>query len=183
MTRPSLSSIATVFTRYSNFTVGGAGATIGVLQQEVLVKRAWINHNQFNLCYGVASLAPGTNLLAFCTGIGWLVRGWAGAVVALIAASLPCSVIAVGITILFEVWTKNTLMRAAMRGALASAVGIIFYTCWQLLGPSIRRSNVLRIVLIAVVSVVLQSVFSVPPVWVILLAALAGAVWPKESAA
>jgi chromate transporter len=181
--RPTLIAIASVFTRYSNFTVGGAGATIGVLQKEVQDKRAWINHDQFNLCYGVSTLAPGTNLLAFCTGIGWLVRGWRGAVAALTAASLPCSVIAVVVTILVEVWTKNSLMKSAMRGALASAVGIIFYTCWQLLGPSIRRTNALRMGVIAVAAVVLQTVFSISPVWVVILAALAGAVWPKEAGA
>ena len=181
--RPRLLSVAAVFTRYGNFTIGGAGATIGVLQKELQEKRAWINHDQFNLCYGVSTLAPGTNLLAFCTGLGWLLRGWRGALIAQIAASLPCSLIAVAVTIAFEIWTKNSLMKAAMHGALASAVGIIFYTCWQLLGPSIRRTNALRMGLIAVAAVVLQTVFSIAPVWVVILAALAGAVWPKEAGA
>jgi chromate transporter len=34
-------------------------------------------------------LTPGTNLLAFCTGIGWLLRGLSGALIALLAASVP----------------------------------------------------------------------------------------------
>lgn len=181
--RPRLLSLATVFARYGNFTVGGAGATIGVLQKEVQEKRGWINHTQFNLSYGVSSLAPGTNLLAFCTGIGWLARGWRGAVVALAAASLPCSVITVVVTVLFEVWTKNSLMKSAMRGALASAVGIIFYTCWQLLGPGIRRANVVRMCLVAVGAVLLQTVVLVSPVWVVVLAAAVGAVWPTPKEA
>ncbi len=178
--RPRLRSLALAFVRYGNFTVGGAGATIGVLQKEVQEKRRWITGNQFNLCYGISALAPGTNLLAFCTGIGWVARGWRGAVAALTAASLPCSVITVVVTMLFEAWTKNSLMKSAMRGALAAAVGIIFYTCWQLLGPAIRRSNVVRMSLVAVGAVLLQTVVSISPVWVVLLAAAVGTVWPLE---
>jgi chromate transporter len=33
------------------------------------------------------------SILAFCTGVGWLLRGMAGAVIALLAASIPCAII------------------------------------------------------------------------------------------
>ena len=38
---------------------------------------------------------PGTNLLAFCTAAGWTSRRWLGAIVALLASSIPCSLLVV----------------------------------------------------------------------------------------
>lgn len=39
-------------------------------------------------------------MLAFCTGVGWLVRGLPGALVALVAASVPCAIMVVALTAL-----------------------------------------------------------------------------------
>ena len=81
--QPRLGEIAAVFARYGNLTFGGGSATIGVLQHEIETKRLWITREQFQLCYGFSRVTPGTNLLAFCTAVGLLARGWAGACVAL----------------------------------------------------------------------------------------------------
>ena len=177
---PRLGEIASVFARYANLTFGGGSATIAVLQHEIEAKRPWITRDQFRLCYGLSRLTPGTNLLAFCTAAGWLMRGWSGAAAALVAASLPCSLIAVAVTALFEVWTRNPWAKAALHGALAAAIGIIFYTCWHLTRSNLRRSNWVRIVCVLAGSIVLQSLFALAPIRVLLLAALVGAIWVKE---
>jgi chromate transporter len=180
-TLPRLGEIAGVFARYANLTFGGGSATIGVLQHEIETKRPWITRDQFRLCYGLSRLTPGTNLLAFCTAVGWLGRGWPGAVVALAAASLPCSLIAVAVTALFEVWMRNPWVKAALHGALAAAVGIIFYTCWHLTRSSLRRSNWFRLACVLVGSIVMQRVLAIAPIRVLLVAAVVGAIWPREA--
>lgn len=177
--RPRLTSIGSVFARYGNVTFGGGSATIGVLQHEIETRRAWITRDQFRLCFGLCRVTPGTNLLAFCTGVGWLTRGWRGAAVALIAASLPCSLFAVAVTALFEIWTHNPLMRAALHGALAAAVGIIFYTCWHLTRSTLTRANWIRITCVLAASIAVESLLNMSPIRVLLLAAVIGAVWPK----
>lgn len=176
--RPKLLDLASVFARYGNLTFGGGSATIGVLQHEIETKRSWVNRDQFHLCYGLSRVTPGTNLLAFCTAVGWLARGWIGACVALLAASLPCSLIALAVTAAFEIWTRNAWVKVALHGALAAAIGIIFYTCWHLTRSNLKRSNWVRIALIFVGAVVLQSVFGIPPIRVLLIAAIIGAVCP-----
>ncbi len=94
-TGPSLAVIADVFTRNANFTLGGGSATVAVMHRELLDKRQWLSPDDFTLRFALARLTPGTNLLAFCTCVGWLLRGMAGAVVALLAASIPCTVVVV----------------------------------------------------------------------------------------
>jgi hypothetical protein len=79
-TKPALAKIASAFTRYANFTLGGGSATVAVLHRELLEKKRWRNSDNFSLCFAPARLTPGTNLLSFCTGVGWLLRGMSGQV-------------------------------------------------------------------------------------------------------
>lgn len=74
-------------------------------------------------------MTPGTNLLAFETGVGWIVRGWAGAIIALVAGSVPCSTLAVLMTFAYESFSQNILVARAIRGALAAT-------------PSCRRCDI-----------------------------------------
>jgi chromate transporter len=178
--RPRLAEIASVFARYGNLTLGGGSATIGVLQREIETKRPWINRGQFSLCYGLSRLTPGTNLLAFCTAVGWLTRRWSGAAVALLAASLPCSVMALAVSAVFELWARNQWAKVALHGALAAAVGIVFYTCWHLTRSNLSRSSAVRITVLLAGSIILQTVLRLAPIRVLLLAAVVGAVWPRE---
>ena len=94
---PSLRAIASVFARYANTTFGGGSATIAVLREQIVEKRPWLDREQFDLAYALSRLTPGTNLLAFCTAAGWITRRGLGALFALLAASLPCSLLAVAI--------------------------------------------------------------------------------------
>ena len=57
---PGLGSIAWVFARYANFTLGGGSATISVLHRELFDKRRWISPDDFTLCFALARLTPGT---------------------------------------------------------------------------------------------------------------------------
>src|SRR4051794_19443022 len=117
--RPTLRAIAGVFARYANTTFGGGSATIAVLKDAIVVDRQWLDEDQFALDYALSRLTPGTNLLAFCTAAGWTARRWSGALVALLAASLPCSILAVLVTVFYEQLRDNIWFRAALTGALA----------------------------------------------------------------
>lgn len=178
--RPKLHQIVSVFARYGNLTFGGGSATIGVLQHEIETKRRWISRSQFHVCYGLSRVTPGTNLLAFCAGTGWLARGWTGALIALLAASLPCSLIAIAVTAAFDTWSGNIWVKVALHGALAAAIGIISYTCWHLTRSNLRRSNWVRVALVFITAVLLQSIFAIPPIRVLLVASVVGAIWPTK---
>src|ERR1044071_5798203 len=85
---PTLAAIARVFARHANTTFGGGSATIAVLRRQLVDRHAWLAPAEFDLGYALSRLTPGTTLLAFCTAAGWTARGWPGALIALLAASL-----------------------------------------------------------------------------------------------
>ena len=125
---------------------------------------------------------PRTNLLAFCTGIGWILRGWWGAVVALLAASVPCTLIVIVITVLFSRWQENPYAQAAIRGAVAAAVAITVKTVWTIAHPHFKRGNRLRVVAIGAAAFALHVVAGISPIDVLLLAAVAGFFLPEVRA-
>jgi chromate transporter len=124
-----LAEIGSAFARYANFTLGGGSATVAVLHREILDKRRWLSDDSFSLCFALARLTPGTNLLAFCTAVGWLLRGLSGALVALLASSIPCAIIVVVATTVLSHWQDDRWAQAAIHGAIAAAVAITVKTC------------------------------------------------------
>ena len=176
--RPGLAAIADVFARYGNFTLGGGSATVAVLHRELLEKRRWIGVDAFTLCFGLARLTPGTNVLAFCTGVGWLLRGLPGALVALLASSIPCTVFVVVATALFSEAESNRLAQAAIHGAIAAAVAITVKTCWTIAHPHFQRGARVRVIAVAAGAFLLYVAAGIPAIEVLLIAAVLGAVLP-----
>lgn len=177
---PTLREVFLTMTQYGGLTFGGGGPTIAALQSETMDRRGWINNSQFQLAYALSRLTPGTNLLAFCTALGWQMRGIPGAVAALIASSLPCSIITVGLTILFDAIQGNRWAAIAIEGASASAIGIIAASCWQLIAPHVAMGTWLRTTVLVLGALLLQ-IADVPPIRILLLAGILGALWREES--
>ena len=179
MNQPTLSQIGSVFARYANLTLGGGSATTAVIHGEIVSRRRWVSEEQFALSFAMGRLTPGTNLLAFCVGIGWMLRRWSGAVVVLLAASIPCTLIVVAITVLFSRWQENPYAQAAIRGAVAAAVAITVKTVWTIGHPHFKHGNCLRVVLIGATAFALHAIVGLSPIEVLLLAAVAGFVLPE----
>jgi chromate transporter len=174
---PSLAAIARVFARHANSTFGGGSATIAVLRRHLVDRRAWLDAAEFDLGYALSRLTPGTNLFAFCTAAGWTARGWPGALIALLAASLPCSILAVAATAFYGELHASALFAAALRGALAAAVAIMLSTAWVFAEPH-ARSAPRKALAVAPAAAALSLGFHRSPVEILLLAALAGVAWP-----
>ena len=174
---PSLLKIASVFARYANTTFGGGSATIAVLKEQVVVKRPWLRPDQFELTYALSRLTPGTNLLAFCTAAGWMTRRWLGAVVALVSASLPCSLIAVLVTIFYEELHASAWFQAGLAGALAAAVAIMLSTAWVFAEPHVKAAP-LKAAIVVPAAIGLSLLVHLTPVRILLLAAAVGLLWP-----
>jgi chromate transporter len=174
---PTLAAIACVFGRHANTTLGGGSATIAVLRQHLVARHAWLDDAQFDLGYALSRLTPGTNLLAFCTAAGWTARRWPGALIALLAASIPCSILAVVVTAFYGELQASPLFAAALRGALAAAVAIMLSTAWVFAEPHARAAP-RKALAVAPTAAALSLGLHLSPIEILLLAALAGAAWP-----
>jgi chromate transporter len=180
MAAPTLRTLAAVFVRHGNLTFGGGSATVATLHREIIERRGWLEQHRFNLAFALSRLTPGTNLLAFSTAIGWMLRRWSGAVVTLLAGSLPCAALAVGVTAFYELWSRNATAQIALRGALAAAVGVMVITGVTIIRPQWRGASWVRLLMFVGGAFAWSLVFSIPPIRILLVAAAVGGLWPVE---
>ncbi|HYI94958.1 MAG TPA: chromate transporter [Bryobacteraceae bacterium] len=171
-----LGELFATMARHGGLTFGGGGPTIAAVEYETIDRRGWLTREQFRLAFALSRITPGTNLLAFCTAVGWQVGGVSGSVAALIASSLPCSAVTVALTILLEFWQGYRWAAVAIQGAAAAAIGIVAASCWHLIEPHMVAGSRLRTVFLVALAVTLQA-FDVSPLRILLLAAIVGAVW------
>jgi chromate transporter len=176
---PGLSELGIVFFRIANFTFGGGAAAAAALQRELVEKRRWLDDVAFALCYSLSRITPGTNLFAFCTAAGWLLRSWRGALVAVLVASIPACAIVWLVTAGFDRISSLRWVQIGIAGALASSVGILLGSFWLLVRPYLGRRNWQRSVVIVGASIFLSLYLHLAPIPVLALAAVAGIFWKE----
>src|SRR5687767_2350494 len=119
-----LTQILLFFTKAGAFVFGSGLAIIPFLQQGVVEQFGWLTEHQFLDAVAVAMITPGPVVITVAF-IGFLVAGFAGAVMASIGIFLPVYLF----TILPAPWFKrhrdNPQLKAFVDGATASATGAI----------------------------------------------------------
>jgi len=177
MPHVSLKRVTWIFLRVGNLTFGGGDPTMAALQSELVHARRWLDEEEYGLIYGLARITPGTNLLAFSAGAAWRILGWPGALAVVVAMTVPAATIVVLLTHGYQEWESNAWAMAAIGGTLAAASGMMATSAWQLLAPQIRAGGRLRAAVIFVAALIASLRFSMSPIQVLGLAALAGLIW------
>lgn len=173
----TLRRLSLIFLRVGNLTFGGGDPTMAALHSELVKSRGWLTPAQYGLAYALARITPGTNVLAFSAAIAWELLAWPGAILAVVAASAPSAVLAAFLTAGYESGRSNPLAMAAIAGTLAAAVGMMGTGAWQLIWPHLRAGRWVRSLVVVSASIVLSLVFSLSPIYVLGLAAVAGLLW------
>jgi chromate transport protein ChrA len=91
--------------------------------------------------------------------------------------TVPAATIVVLLTRGYQNWYSNVLAMAAIGGTLAAASGMMATSAWQLLAPQIRAGGRLRAAVIFLAALTASVRFSMSPIQVLGLAALAGLIW------
>ena len=178
MPAPALRELCAVFARHGNLTFGGGNAMIAELHREVVVKRGWVSQHAFDLVYALSRATPGTNVLAFSTAIGWMLRGWRGAMIALVGGSLPCALFVIAVTSLYDDWSRNPTAALAFRGAIVAAVGVMLIAGVTIIRPHWRSLSWAKVLVFVGGSAIASSFFSVSPIRILLVMSVAGYFWP-----
>ena len=182
MRRLTLRDILAVYARVGLTTFGGGDPTVIALRQELLEQRYALNEDEFGSSYTLARITPGTNMLAFCAGSGWQMAGRWGAVVAVVAISVPAAVLSVILTIGLEVTGRNPVAAAAISAMLAAAVGLMLAGAWWMIRPQWRLANAPRVFIFVAGAFALAWWANWAPLAVLAVAAVAGWLWPERAA-
>ena len=85
----SLKDLTKLFLKLGFTAFGGPAAHIGMMQQEVVMKRKWMSEEHFLDLIGATNLIPGPNSTEMAIHIGYERSGWKGLIVAGLCFILP----------------------------------------------------------------------------------------------
>ena len=178
----TLRSLAALYLRIGNLTFGGGDAITALLQRELVHRRGWLTWDRFGLAQSLAKVTPGTGILAFSAATAWMLRGWPGAIAAVLAVSVPSSIVAVLLTWAFTALGGSPRAAAALAAVLAAAVGMMWAAVWLIVRPELRPPIGLRTALVVTGAFVALAWGAIPPVPVLAAAAVVGALWTGDKA-
>jgi chromate transporter len=179
MPRPRLTDVTSLFARVGVTVFGGGDPTIATLQRE-FYRRSWLSPEKFAVAFGLARLTPGTNVLAFCAAAGWYILGLGGALAAVLAITIPASVLVVWLTTAYDLTAHNRLALSVANALLAAAVGTMIGAAFLLVRTQCKPGRWLRPIAISLGAFLLAYALKLTPLEVIGAAVIVGFSWPES---
>jgi chromate transporter len=172
---PSLPTLAWVLLRLGAVAFGGLGATLSLLQRQLVDRRQWLKESDISEALAINQALPGSTGIQVVAYLGWRLRGWPGALLAAAAFIAPAAalmVVAAAATLALpdQPWVNGALM-----GVQICVVGLLASSMWRL-ARSEAKSRPLTAVLLA--GCMLG--FFVPALIVVVGAGLLGALMAAE---
>jgi chromate transporter len=160
--------------RTGSLVFGGGHVVLPLLRTEV-VPPGWVSDDVFLAGYGAAQAVPGP-LFTFAAYLGAVMNhppgGVAGGLLALVAIFLPSFLLVLGALPYWEALRRKSAMQRALSGVNAAVVGLLLAALYDPVWTSSIKSK--ADLAIAITAFALLAFWKLPPLMVVLFAALAG---------
>ncbi len=160
-----------VFAKIGAFTLGGGYAMVPIMEKEVVDRHGWLTRDEFMDILIVAQSTPGLFAINIASHIGNKTHGLWGGIVGTLGVAMPSIVALLLIAMFFQAFKENIYVEKIFMGIRPAVVALIAAPCFSMARTAnINRHNIW----IPVVACLLISLFDVSPIWIIVVAGLAG---------
>ena len=147
------------------FTFGGGLSMIPQMTRVFVTKKRWVEESEIVDMFAVSQSLPGVIAVNASMLIGYRLCGFAGAMAAALGAILPSFIILIGVTVFYQEFLHNEIVRGVLRGVSAAVVALLFSAAWGLRKKSLTGLFGLVIFAIAMVLILW---LDVNPIWLLL---------------
>lgn len=162
------------FSKIGAFTLGGGYAMLPLIEHEVVDKNLWLSKEDFLDVVAVAQSLPGIFAVNISIFIGYKLRKLKGSIVCALATILPSFLIILLIAMFFSQYKDNPVIAKLFKGIRPAIVALIAVPVFS----SAKAAKItFKTAIIPILSVVLISFLNVSPVFVIVIAGLAGVLY------
>ena len=159
------------FFKIGIFTLGGGYAMIPLIEEEVVNKKQWVSKDEMLDLIAIAQSCPGVFAINIATFIGYKLQKTRGAICTTVGTALPSFLIILAIAIFFSAFKDNPVVAAMFRGIRPAVVALIAVPMFRMAQQAkIGWSNAW----IPIVSALLIWALGVSPIYIILIAGIAG---------
>jgi chromate transporter len=123
--KTSLARLFVTFSGMSLMLFGGGYVFIPIIQDVVVNNYAWVTQTQFSNAIALGQITPGPILIS-AAFIGYVVKGFIGALVATVAIFFPPGLLMVTFSHLLDQIKGSVVIQAALKGIRPAVIGMIF---------------------------------------------------------
>ncbi len=155
----SLAQIASYFLRLGALGFGGPIALAGYMQRDLVERRGWITQQEYLEGLAISQTLPGPLAAQLAMWLGYVRRGFWGAVAAAVPFILPPFVIVTIVAALYVALAGTTLIQALFYGVGPAVIALILRGALKLLRVTVRSDRRLWAIFgaIAVITFVVRS--------------------------
>src|SRR5215472_2886335 len=126
-----LAELARVYVRLGLTAFGGPVVHIAMMEEEVVRRRRWLDHQRFLDLLGATNLIPGPNSTEMAIHVGFLRAGWAGLVVAGLSFITPTVLIVLALAAAYVRYGWLPEVAAVLAGVKAVVIAIVSQALWN----------------------------------------------------
>lgn len=167
----NLLDIFWTFFKVGMFTLGGGLAMSAVMRHELVIKKQWLEDDDFCSLLALSTVVPGAIAVNISYLLGRQMRGWKGMIFAVLGVVLPSFIIILLIVGLLLPYFYNPKVVNFLRGC---AIGVVGQLAFAGLVFSKRLLQKWAHLLICAIGVIIIGVFGLHPIFGLLTVSLIG---------
>jgi len=142
------------FAKIGLFTFGGGYAMISLIEDTCVEKKKWLTHDQMAELVVVAESTPGPIAINCATYVGYLQKGFPGALAATFGVVLPSFVIIYTISLFLDNFLEITVIASAFRG-IKLAVSLLILNAGLNMAKKMKKTALSKTIAAAALGILL----------------------------
>ena len=130
--RRNLKEVVLLFLKMGFTAFGGPAVHLGIMHDEVVKRRKWMNDEQFLDLVGATNLIPGPNSTEMTIHLGYLRAGWPGFILGGISFILPAVLMVMGLAWSYQKYGAAPEVTWVLYAVKPVVIAIILKALWSL---------------------------------------------------
>ncbi|RLJ67641.1 chromate efflux transporter [Sulfurisoma sediminicola] len=173
---PTLGEAFKYWLKLGFISFGGPAGQIAMMHQELVERRRWISEHRYLHALNYCMLLPGPEAIQLAIYISWLMHGVRGAITAGVLFFLPAFVLLSLLAGIYLNFGEVPAVKGIFYGIKPAVVAVVLFAAWRIGSRAIKNETLFAIAVLAFVGILF---FDIDFPWIVLAAAILGAIGGK----
>jgi chromate transporter len=163
------------FLRLGSLGFGGPIALVGYMHRDLVIEREWYSEDEYQQGLAVAQTMPGPLAAQLAMWLGYLERGWIGALAVTLPFVIPPFLIVTAVAVVYARYQGLSVVGDIFFGVGPAVIAIVAVSAWKLGRSTNKRDPVLWAIAVLVAGATVGTGSEIA--WLFVLAGAFGAVY------
>ena len=173
---PTLGQALRYWLKLGFISFGGPAGQIAMMHTDLVERKRWISEQRFLHALNFCMLLPGPEATQLAIYISWLMHGVRGAILAGVLFFLPAFLLLSVLAGVYLAWGDVPLVQGLFYGIKPAVVAVVLFAAWRIGSKALKNPILWGMAALAFIAIF---VFGIGFPWIVLAAALLGALGGK----